>query len=120
MSSSVTATTYACLMVAMYVAEPSQVALTVQDHVRVDRVSEAGAERYGELLRPGTSTVELAEGSYLFRTTRDAQVALADGAAVRVVVVTSNDKDIPPDPYATVAAKGDTPPDHVPTLTVLR
>jgi hypothetical protein len=108
-------------MVAMYVAEPSQVTLTVQDHVRVDRVTVAGVHRYGELLRPGTTTVDLAEGSYLFRTTRDAQVALADATAVRVVALaTTNNKDTFPESKETVvAAKGDTLPDHVPALTVL-
>jgi hypothetical protein len=36
------ATAYASLMVALYVAEPSQVELTVHDHVRIERVTDTG------------------------------------------------------------------------------
>jgi hypothetical protein len=120
------AAAYSCLMVALYVAEPVIVSLTVHDHVQLDRVSGTSAERHGGLLPPGTTPVHLAAGTYVFRTTSDAQVQLTDGAAVKVTAVAlSDDKDKWPDPPPAAAtqlpaARGDSPPDHVPTLTVLR
>ena len=36
------------------------VSLTVHDHVRLDRVTDTSAERYGSLLPPGTTPVHLA------------------------------------------------------------
>jgi hypothetical protein len=111
-------------MVALYAAGPTIVTLTVHDHVQLDRVTGTSAERYGGLLSPGTTPVRLDEGTYVFRTTTDAQVRLGDGAPVRVhAVAQPNDKDIFPDPgsvHVMLAAKGDSPPDHVPTLTVVR
>jgi len=119
------AAAYSSLMVAMYVAGPAIVTLTVHDHVQLDRVSGTSAERHGGLLPPGTTPVHLAAGTYLFRTTGDAQVQLGQDTPVHVLAVTrANDKDGDwPDPQkaqALPAAKGDGPPDHVPTLTVLR
>jgi len=114
---------YSSLMVALYVAEPAVVSLTVHDHVQIDRVTGTSAERHGDLVPPGTTAVRLAAGTYLFRTTGDAQVQLGEHTAVHVLAITqTNDKDGPP-PFPTQAlpaAKGDSPPDHVPTLTVLR
>ena len=84
---------YSCLMVALYVAEPAIVSLTVHDHVQLDRVTGTSAERHGALLPPGTTPVHLAAGTYVFRTTSDAQVQLGDGTPARVLAVTqSNDK----------------------------
>jgi hypothetical protein len=68
----------------------------------------------------------LAAGTYLFRTTGDAQVQLSHDAAVTVTGVHSlSDKDKWPDPLPAgatplPAVRGDGPPDHVPVLTVLR
>jgi hypothetical protein len=120
-----TATAYSCLMVALYVAAPAVVSLTIHDHVQLERVTGASAERVGGLLPPGTTPVHLAAGTYIFRTTRDAQVQLGTGARVHVhAVPLSDDKDKWPDPPPATAspvpaARGDGPPDHVPTLTVL-
>ena len=118
------AAAYTCLMVALVVAEPAIVSLTVHDHVQLDRLTGTSAEPYGGLLPPGTTPVRLAAGTYVFRSTSDAQVQLAAGTPVHVLAVTQpNSKDIWPDPpkaQALPAAKGDSPPDHVPTLTVLR
>jgi hypothetical protein len=58
-----TAAAYTCLMVALYVAEPAVVSLTVHDHVQLDRVTGTSAERYGNLLPPGTTPVHLAAGT---------------------------------------------------------
>ena len=120
-----TAAAYTSLMVALYVAEPAVVNLTVHDHVQLDRVTGTSAERYGSLLPPGTTPVRLAAGTYVFRTTGDAQVQLAQETAIHVTVVPLSDKDKWPDPPPVVATplpavRGDSPPDHVPALTVLR
>jgi hypothetical protein len=83
-----TAAAYTCLMVALYVAESAVVSLTVHDHVQLDQVTGTSAERYGNLLPPGTTPVRLAAGTYVFRTTADAQVQLGEGAQVHVLAVT--------------------------------
>jgi hypothetical protein len=116
---------YSCLMVALYVAEPAIVSLTVHDHVQLDRVTGTSAERHGDLLPPGTTRVHLAAGTYVFRTTADAQVQLEKGAPVEVTAVPLSDKDKWPDPPPVVstplpAVRGGGPPDYVPALTVLR
>jgi hypothetical protein len=119
-----TAAAYTCLMVALYVAEPAIVNLTVHGHVQLDLLTGTSAERHGDLVPPGTTPVHLAAGTYVFRTTGDAQVQLGEGARVTVLAVTQAEtKDPPPDQpkaRALPAARGDSPPDHVPTLTVLR
>jgi hypothetical protein len=113
------ASAYACLMVTLYVAEPSHIELTVQDHVRVDRLTDVGVERHGDLLPPGTTPVYLTEGTYIFRTTQDAQVRLLDAATVKVTAVNPRNKDDWPDPtFSLLAPKGDAAPDRVPTLTI--
>jgi hypothetical protein len=119
------AAAYSSLMVALYVAGPAAlVTLTVHDHVQLDRVTGASAERYGGLLSPGTTSVRLAAGTYIFRTTSDAKVQLGQGtsAHVRAVAVPNNKGDWPDLSISQIvpAAKGDGPPDHVPTLTVLQ
>jgi hypothetical protein len=119
-----TAAVYTSLMVALTVAEPAIVSLTVHDHVQLDRVAGTSAERHGRMLPPGTTPVRLAAGTYIFRTTADAQVQLGEGSRVHVLAVAqANDKDGDwPDPQkalALPAAKGDSLPDYVPTLTVL-
>jgi hypothetical protein len=81
------AAAYICLMVALVVAEPAIVSLTVHDHVQLDRLTSASAERYGDLIPPGTTPVRLAAGTYVFRTTADAQVQLNRGAAVEVTAI---------------------------------
>ena len=94
-----TAAAYTCLMVALTVAEPAVVSLTVHDHVQLDRLTGTSAERYGELVPPGTTPVHLAAGTYIFRTTADAQVQLGKDAPVHVLVAAQpNSKDIWPDP----------------------
>jgi hypothetical protein len=116
------AAAYSCLTVALYVSAPSHVELTVQDHVRVDQLVGDGAEPYGELVPPGTTAMYLTAGTYLFRTTQDALVRLADATTVQVVAAQRGGKDTWPDPDAQgdlPASKGDTAPDEVPTLTVV-
>ena len=119
-----TAAAYTSLMVALYVAEPAVVRLTVHDHVQLDRLTGTSAERHGDLLPPGTTPVRLAAGTYVFRTTADAQVQLGEDTPVHVLAATQvNGKDDPPEhmmAQALPAAMGDSLPDHVPTLTVPR
>lgn len=81
------AAAYTCLMVALTVAEPAVVTLTVHDHVQLDRVTGTSAERYGDLITPGTTPVHLVAGTYVFRTTSDAQVQLGEDAPVHVLAV---------------------------------
>jgi hypothetical protein len=113
---------YACLTVALYAAGPAVIHLTVSDHVQLHRVTGTSAERYGDLIPPGTTPVRLTAGTYLLRTTADAQVQLDRNAAVTVTAVTQPaDKDTWPDPgtaQGLPASKGDSPPDHVPALTI--
>lgn len=123
MLTALSATAYTCLTVALFVTEPSNVHLTVQDHVRIDRITDAAVERHGELVPPGTTALQLPMGTYLFRTGSDAEVRLDPAAAVQVVVVPNNktnDPDLLPAGVPIPAAKGDTPPDWEPTLTVRR
>jgi len=65
-----TAAAYTSLMVALYVAEPAVVSLTVHDHVQLDRVTGTSAERYGGLIPPGTTQVRLARPDRIALTTR--------------------------------------------------
>ena len=92
--------------------------------MQLDRVTGTSAERHGNLLPPGTTPVHLAAGTYVFRTTVDAQVQLSEDALVHVVATAQvNGKDDPPEhmtAQALPATMGDSPPDHVATLTVLR
>src|SRR5215472_4926438 len=81
------AAAYTSLMVALYVAEPAVVSVTVHDHVQLDRVTGTSAERHGGLIPPGTTPVHLTAGTYLFRTTGDAQVQVGPDAPVHVVAV---------------------------------
>ena len=119
------AAAYACLSVALQVAEPGQISITTQDRVRLDRVAEGGIARHGELLAAGTNALHLEAGTYVFRTAHDAVVDLA-AAAVIVTSMRGKDdpdlrggKDIPPDPDLYLA-KGDGAPGPAPVLTVLR
>ena len=43
-----TAAAYTCLTVALTVAEPAVVSLTVHDHAQLDRLTGTSAERHGE------------------------------------------------------------------------
>lgn len=56
-------------MVALTVAERAIVSLNIHDHVQLDRLTGTSAERYGDVLLPGTTPVYLAVGTYVFRTT---------------------------------------------------
>jgi len=121
------------LAVVLYIAAPTTIMLTAHETVRIDRLerSEASgvtASRHGELLQPGTSTVQLDRGIYHLRTAGDARLHVTDPD--RVTVTTSSiDKCIDPPPLLSSApdddalmafagAKGDGMPDHIPALTV--
>src|SRR5262249_1520643 len=96
-----TAAAYTFLMVALTVAESAVVTLTVHDPVQLvpatvqlGRVTGPDAERPGDLLPPGTPPHHLAAGTYVFRTSADAQVQLGEGSRVHVLAVAqANDKD---------------------------
>lgn len=95
---------YTSLNVMLEVAEPTTITLTAHEKVRIDRMaySEADgvtADRYGDLLQPGTSTVHLDQGNYSFRTKGEVQLHVTDSKAMTVVTF-SGAKCIPPPPLA--------------------
>jgi hypothetical protein len=96
----------------LYVYELSQVELSTHETVHLDRLTfaQAGgwtAERHGDPIQPGTTTLLLEPGVYRFRTTTDAQVRLAHDSSVMVLT-----------PPATTA-RGLGEPDHAPVLNVV-
>lgn len=114
------------LHVAVRAHRRSVIALTVADHVQVERVvaSPDGplAERHGALLAPGTHRVALAPGDYSFRTLSDAHLAVVQGA-VDTASHASNDKNPFPEPPPRQDGqlpntKGDAPRGPAPRLTV--
>ena len=61
------------LAVALRVTAPATIILAAHEIVRIDRVAQSAAgdttaERYGDLLPPGTNTIHLDPGTYHFRT----------------------------------------------------
>jgi hypothetical protein len=101
------------------VREPSTVNLTVAERVQLDRlVPSAGglvAERRGELLRPGLTSVALEPGRYFFKTLSDAHLKVVCGGVD--LALATDGKDVPPEPKI-AAPKGDEPAGDAPTLTV--
>ena len=121
------------LAVVLYVAAPATIMLTAHETVRIDRLERSAASgvtasRHGELLPPGTNTIQLDRGTYHFRTAGDARLHVTDPDSV--TMTTSNiDKCIDPPPLlpsapdedalmAFTGIKGGGMPDHVPALTV--
>lgn len=114
------------LQVALHARESSIVELTVGDRVQLDQVVRSPhgtvAERHGRLLDPGTTTLALAEGHYLFRTLSDASLKVIRGG---VDTSTGADaKDDPPEHLLTgsgdpaPATMGDEPTGELPSFTV--
>ena len=121
------------LAVVLYVAAPTMIMLTAHETVRIDRLERSAASgvtasRHGELLKPGTNTIQLDRGTYHFRTAGDARLHVTDPDSV-TMTTSSIDKCIDPPPLlrsapdddvlmAVVGIRGDGVPDHVPALTV--
>ena len=121
------------LAVVLYVAAPTTVMLTADETVRIDRLAHSAAggvtaSRHGELLRPGTSTIQLDRGTYHFRTATDARLHVTDPDSV-TMTTSYSDKCIDPPPLlasgpdddalmAFDGSKGGGMPDHIPALTV--
>ena len=106
------------LHVTLNIREPSMVNLTVAEKVQLDRLvpSRTGhvAERRGDLLKPGSTTLVLEPGLYFFKTLADAHLkVVCGGVATRL----GYDKDPWPDPDGAII-KGDDPPGNLPVLTV--
>ena len=77
------------LAVVLYVTAPAAIILTAHEIVRIDRVAQsaagdATAERYGDLLPPGTNTIHLDRGTYHFRTRGAARLHVIDPDSVTV------------------------------------
>jgi integrase len=120
------------LAVVLYVAAPATVMLTAHETVRIDRLEHSAggvtASRHGELLQPGTSTIQLDRGTYHFRTAGDARLHVTDPASV--TMTTSQALKCPPPPFQLPSApdddaliafpqiRGGGMPDHIPALTL--
>ena len=114
------------LKVSLHAREPSVVELTVGDRIQLDRVlpSPHGhvAERHGNLLAPGTTTVALPPGHYFFKTLSDANLRVVTGGVA--TLIGRSDKDKWPDPpgrgtsLPTPGGAGDEVPGELPDFTV--
>jgi hypothetical protein len=121
------------LAVVLYVAAPTTIILTAHETVRIDRLERSAASgvtasRHGELLQPGTNTIQLDRGTYHFRTAGAARLHVTDPDSV-TMTTSSIDKCIDPPPLLRSApdddalmafdgVKGGGMPDHIPALTV--
>jgi hypothetical protein len=121
------------LAVVLYVAAPTTVMLTAHETVRIDRLAHSAASgvtasRHGELLQPGTNTIQLDRGTYHFRTASDARLHITDPDSV-MMTTTPIDKCIDPPPLLlpsapdtdalmAFGAKGGGMADRIPALTV--
>lgn len=123
------------LRVTVDVEQPSTIELTVDETIRLDRVrnTERGiaAEQHGALIGPGTSTLALDPGQFVFKTMSDAQLRVIQGGA-RIETQAQDDIKWPDSggdepsgdqPALTVSPKipmslGDEPTGDQPTLTV--
>jgi hypothetical protein len=76
------AAAYTCLIVVLFAAEPAVVGLTVHDHVQLDRVTGSSAERHGDRIRPGTTQVRLAAGTYGPDSSMAQDLAAAKGGSL--------------------------------------
>jgi hypothetical protein len=125
--------TYAALFVFLVVSAPSSIELSARETVRLDRVTSTAdgitVDRYGDLLRPGTSEVHLDEGVYHLRTVYDARLWISDPHVVTVVASDVRDPKNPwPPPTATEHSwaeavlqplgRGAGAPDRTPLVTV--
>jgi hypothetical protein len=105
----------------MYVDRPSCIELHVREKVRIDRLqpTEAGgyvAERYGALLAPGVTQVQLDKGLYHFRTLDDAQLRIIAGG-VQVANMIDDGSGVPGSGDDT--GRGHGPRGRVPALHIV-
>jgi hypothetical protein len=115
------------LQVSLRVTQPSVVELTVGDKVQLDRLTPSPhghvAERRGDLLQPGATTLALDQGLYLFKTLSEAHLKIVQGG-VEAIVVESDPKDPWPTPLLSgdtaprANGRGDEPPGQAPALSV--
>lgn len=88
------------LQVTLAVGEASVVELTVAERVQLDRLipSRNGhlAERSGDLLGPGSTTIALARGFYSFRTLSDASLRVVSGGVAIAATKAAKDPPAPP------------------------
>jgi len=108
------------LHVMLDVREPSTIDLTVGEKVQLDRLvrSRHGhvAERRGDLLMPGVTTLALETGRYFFKTLSDAHLKVVRGGVDASEL--AGGKDVPPEPRLTPVSKGDDVPGDAPSLIV--
>jgi hypothetical protein len=118
------------LAVALRVTAPATIILAAHEIVRIDRVARSAvgdttAERYGDLLPPGTNTIHLDPGTYHFRTRGAARLHVIDPDNVtmntaRSVTCLPPPPDMRPGPGTDAASvvSGRGIRDHVLTLTI--
>jgi hypothetical protein len=106
------------LQVSLHVKQPSVVELTVEDKVQLDRLTPVShgyvAERHGDLIEPGVTTLHLDQGRYFFKTLSEAHLRVVQGG-IDTAVADGSIKE-PPAPPPII--RGDAPAGEVPMLTV--
>jgi hypothetical protein len=77
------------LRVSLDVQQPSIVELTVGDRVQLDRMVPSTdcyvAERHGDLIKPGVTTLALEQGLYAFKTLSAANLKVVQGGVIAAV-----------------------------------
>jgi hypothetical protein len=116
--------------VTLHVREPSVVELTVGDTVQLDHLVPAQhghvAQRHGDLLKPGVTTLLLEQGFYLFKTLSEANLRVVRGGVDATTGTGSKDPPPPPPPVAPggelppplAQTRGDEAPGEMPVFTV--
>jgi hypothetical protein len=92
------------LRVSLDVKQPSIVELTVGENVQLDRLVPSTdcyvAERHGDLINPGATTLALEQGLYAFKTLSSAHLKVVQGGVMTAVGngTKSSWPDPPPSP----------------------
>ena len=112
------------LQVSLHAREASIVELTVEERVQLDRLTPSPhgylAERHGNLLEPGVTTLALAQGHYVFRTLTDSHLKVIHGGVDTRASTNNKENDPTPPIRSSVdpSAKGDEPAGEPPAFTV--
>jgi hypothetical protein len=114
------------LQVSLQVKRPSVVELTVGDKVQLDRLAPAShgyvAERHGDLIEPGVTTLRLDQGCYFFKTMSEAHLRVVQGGVETTAISLGKDPPIDPPLAGSVSpvpgVRGDEPAGEAPLLVV--
>jgi hypothetical protein len=114
------------LRVSLDVRQPSIVELTVGDRVQLDRLVPSTdcyvAERHGDLIQPGVTTLALEQGLYAFKTLSPAHLKVVQGG-VKAAVSNGTKGGLPDPPRLgavplPLSGAGDEPSGEPPAFTV--